>query len=396
MKNKDIEKSLKRAVNQAPSLDFERLANTTVVKMTEHDYITTQEIKSKPKFHKQFSGAFAFGIIMLMFVSGWFVQYRMPDSVIALDVNPSIEITTSRHNTVLSIKAVNKDAQKVIDGHDYVNSDLNSTVESLCKSMISQGYLNNNKNVIMVSVENGDTDKAANQAKLVGEVIRKNVASQNITPHILRQVLDKAETEEKSALAEKYNVSIGKISLITEIASSDEKLTVEELSDMSIKDIITTCQEKSIDLHEIIESDEKELLPGNTDSNSGNGAGDSVKPSETPDSTNSSQGVVNQDQGSGNTDNTSSTGSDQGAVTNPGTEDGGTITIPDPGAANGGTDNTGNSGTGNNGDGANENNGGNEDTTDTPDENETGNSSGGSSETGGDNPTDTMDNTTSQ
>ena len=67
---------------------------------------------------------------MLVCFAGWFNQYGMPDSVIALDVNPSIEIVTNKHDQILTINALNEDAKSIVKGLDFNKHDLKSTVDT--------------------------------------------------------------------------------------------------------------------------------------------------------------------------------------------------------------------------------------------------------------------------
>ena len=306
MKKINIEKSIKRAVNQAPTIDFEKLVNTPVVRMAEHDYITRLQEKQMSNHHKQFSLAFACCFAILVCFSGWFVQFRMPDSVIALDVNPSIEIVTNKQNRILSVKVLNEDAQRVIDGHVYKNADLSDTVDALLSSMISQGYLNIDKNIIMLSVENKNIKKANALSALLDKVIRDSASSRNISPHILRQVFTKDEAA--SALAEQYSVSVGKIKLINEILSSNTTFSMDELSHMSMRDLLSISKENAIDLHKIIQFDDdysgddennKYSRPSDTDNNNN----DSTSPSNASNKNNDSTSPS--DAGNNNNDSTS-------------------------------------------------------------------------------------------
>ena len=145
MKKTEMERSIKRAVKQLPTVDFEKMASTPVYKMSAHDHITRQPEKKKIRYMKRFSAAFACCVVMLVCFAGWFNQYGMPDSVIALDVNPSIEIVTNKHDQILTINALNEDAKSIVKGLDFNKHDLKSTVDTLIASLISHGYLNAEK-----------------------------------------------------------------------------------------------------------------------------------------------------------------------------------------------------------------------------------------------------------
>ena len=257
MNTSDIEKSIRRGIGQAPLLDFAKLAAMPVVKMTEHDYITRPPIsvKRRPRYFKQLSSAVACCAVAVVCYSGWYVQFKAPDSTVALDVNPSIEIVTNRHNQVLSVRALNDDAKKIVADLDFDQADLDESVDALVSSMIDQGYLNADRNVVLVSVANKDADKADDLAVAVDHSIKDSAASQDIEPTVLRQTLTETD-DETAALADQYSVSTGKIKLVQEIAAADETLTVDALASKSVTELLQISIEKAVDLNKIVQFDE--------------------------------------------------------------------------------------------------------------------------------------------
>ena len=259
MKKTDIEEAVKRAVEQAPTVDFEKLAAMPVNKMSSHDYITGQPEKQKSRHMKRFSAAFACCAVILVLFSGWFTQYGMPDSVIALDVNPSIEIVTNRHDQILSINALNEDAKDVLAGKKFDRDDLKGSVDTIIEALISQGFLNADKNVVLVSVENKDIKKADKLAAQVDEAVRDSASSQDVSPEIINQTFIK--DKEDSAAAKRYHVSAGKVKLIKKIRSADPSLSMEAMTHMSVKDLLSLSPKKAGDRHDAVQPDNNSSSP---------------------------------------------------------------------------------------------------------------------------------------
>jgi hypothetical protein len=281
MKKLDIESSLQRAIEQAPSVDFHLLANKPVVKMSRHDFITRQSLQEKKQNLKKLLLVYTCCLFSLVFFTGWFIQYKLPDSVIALDVNPSIELVTNKHDQILVVKALNDDGKKIVAGKDFKNNDLFDTLDILIASLVSQGYLNADKNIIMVSVENKNPQKSENLSLILGAEIRKNLSLRNISPRVLRQVL--SENKEVSDLAEQYGISSGKTKLINEIISSDKNFSLKMLSTMPIKDLLAISKEKAVDLHKIIKFDDPYLDDNNHQNDSPKTSSNIDKPYIRPD-----------------------------------------------------------------------------------------------------------------
>ena len=255
MNNKKIEQSIAKTIDQAPSLNFEVLVNTPYNKMEEHDFITRpSEMKSK-NHRRQLSLAFSFCFVILLCFSGWYMQYRVKDSIITLDVNPSIEIVTNRQDRILSVRALNEDAQNIIDGLGSRTKNLDSMVDVLVIAMIDQDYLNADRNVIMISVENKDIKKADALAASLENRIRESLLLQNVTPDILRQAFTK--DKESSALAMQNNMSVGKMRLIQRIIAADTTQSMDTLASKSMEELLQIANEYQIDLHDIIQFEDR-------------------------------------------------------------------------------------------------------------------------------------------
>lgn len=256
MNYKNIEKSLKRSIDQAPTPDLNTLIEMPFLKMEEHDFITRQEHNPAIHYVNRYSAALSLCFVLLLFFTGgWFYQYRMPSSMISLDVNPSIEIVTNRHDQVLSVNALNQDAQIVLEEQDYRLSELDKAVDSIVTAVIQDGYLNAERNVIMVSVENKNMEKAEVLTTSLKQVIKKSAAAHDMKPNVLRQTLKKDKEAYKEA--KKLDVSVGKLKLLEKIEASNETMTATSLADKSMTELLSIAEENKVDLEDTIQFDEE-------------------------------------------------------------------------------------------------------------------------------------------
>lgn len=253
MNNKAIENSLERALKETPSLNFNDIINTPYVKMREHDFITRQTEPKATNHIRHFAPVFVCCAVLLMCFTGWFVQYRLPDSLITLDVNPSIAIITNKQDHILAVKALNEDARKVLDQINDDYSNLDFIVASIINTIINQGYLINNENVVMISVENNNAEKAEILVSSIKQVIQDSALSQNISPQILQQIVSK--DKEQAALAKQYSVSAGKLKLIMEINAALPNYSLNTLASMSMEELLHLALDNDIDLLGIIQTD---------------------------------------------------------------------------------------------------------------------------------------------
>ena len=95
-----------------------------------------------------------------MICFGLIRNYYSVDSIVAIDVNPSVEIALNKSYRVLSVKANNEDAASLIKDKSFKNKNFDTVISELTMSLSSSGYINKNKNSILVSVSNSNEVKA--------------------------------------------------------------------------------------------------------------------------------------------------------------------------------------------------------------------------------------------
>lgn len=255
MNKKNIEKSISRSLSQAPAPDFATLVNLPYRRLEEHDFITRQEVKQSSGYIRQYAVVLSLCFTLLLFVAGgWFYQYRLPSSMISLDINPSIEIKTNRHDQVISVSALNKDAQKVLQSQDFKLEELDTAVASIVTAVIDQGYLTTDRNVILVSVENNSMEKAKILVDSLNLVIKKSASAHEMKLTVLSQTLEKNKAESEEA--KEVGVSVGKLKLLKKIEITNENLTAKSLSHKSMSELLAIAKENEVDLEDTIQVEE--------------------------------------------------------------------------------------------------------------------------------------------
>ena len=61
---------------------------------------------------------------------------------------------------MLSVTAVNRDAEGILDGMDLAGTDLKVAVNALIGSMYTNGYISENQNSVLVSVKSDSQERA--------------------------------------------------------------------------------------------------------------------------------------------------------------------------------------------------------------------------------------------
>lgn len=171
-------------------------------------------------------------------------NYFAVDSVVAFDVNPSIELKVNRQEKVISAEALNSDASKILFGMELKGTDLNVAVNAIVGSMLTNGYLDDIANSILISVENGDAARAEELQRQLVQEINGILGSSNVDASIMSQTL--SVSEENEQLAQQYGISTGKVALIQEILAQNSEYTFDTLAPLSIRELNIIAQAREI------------------------------------------------------------------------------------------------------------------------------------------------------
>ena len=155
-----------------------------------------------------------------------------PVTVISLDVNPSIELKLRGSGRVAQAKALNDDAQKLLEGMELEGTDKNTAVNAIIGSMVRAGYLNSLSNSVLVTVEGKN---ASGVEKEIMEIINGILAQSINGGAVVGQKLTKSG--EAALLAQRHGISEGKAQLVLEVARLNPMLVPDELAKLSINEL---------------------------------------------------------------------------------------------------------------------------------------------------------------
>ncbi len=217
------------------------------------DLSTPQEIYVRPsrrvRLYRRFRTAAvaAAACLCMAALAGGVALYQNSrvESIVGLDVNPSLELSVNRNEKVLQAKALNEDAEGILDGMDLKNVDLDIAVNALIGSMVRGGYLNELDNAILVTVANDDEEKASALRQDVVVDIETSLEEHEVTAVVYDQ--QAPVSDEVEELAKEYGISYGKAYFLQELIrennlSGDE---MEAFARMTMEEIAREIAERS-------------------------------------------------------------------------------------------------------------------------------------------------------
>lgn len=236
MTDRDVEVRLAEAIRHAAPDRLEQILSQC--NDQEGAVIAMNEKKTRKPIHrwKIWAGAAAAALLLAVGLWGYNANYGV-DSIIGIDVNPSVELRINRSEEVVKANALNDDANVILDGMDLKGVDLDVAVNAIIGSMLKNGYIDELRNSVLVSVENDDAAKgAALQERLTAE-IEQLLSASSISGAVLSQTI--TDDQSLQQLADTYGISVGKAALIQNILQQDTTgmWTFEGLAQLCINDL---------------------------------------------------------------------------------------------------------------------------------------------------------------
>lgn len=257
---KSIERAFNRAVTASmPDMDqlLENILATDITPMTSPDSIVRQQPQKqhgerflswlKDVYSRLFLQPALLCSLCLLLVlclsTGAAINsvYIKTDTLVAIDVNPSIELSTNKKNKVISVNAKNEDADIILEDMELINVDLNIAVNAIIGSMLKHGYLQDDENTILISVSNKKEEKAKQIQNKIEEDFVSSLKVVNRQANFIKQEVSKDNDLEE--LANELNISIGKLQFINQILELDDTLDITVLASMSMNELAALAQQ---------------------------------------------------------------------------------------------------------------------------------------------------------
>ncbi len=205
-----------------------------------------QVISMEKRKNKKLSRILSIAAVFVLLIAGVFLYKNFTGSdaaaLVSIDVNPSIELEVDADERIIIARALNDDGKKVLSGMKLEGTDLNTGVNAIVGSMLKNGYIDELRNSVLVSVSgDGSIDTAALEAKLMQEVS----SALDGAGAVVAQNLDDIDDDTRK-LAERYGISVGKAAFIEKIIELNPTLKVEELASLSINELCLLANGKEI------------------------------------------------------------------------------------------------------------------------------------------------------
>lgn len=241
-KNEDIARHLKSAMDTLTPDVLDKIDLTT------HQDIHKERPKRLMTYRRMRTLALAAAACLCIVLFGGGIakfQNSRVESIVGIDVNPSIELSVNRNNKVLSATPLNSDAVAILDQMDLKGVDLDIAMNAIIGSMVRNGYLDDLENAILVTVSNDDDKKAAALRQNVVGDIKKSLDEYKVNAVVYDQ--QASVTDDVKKLADKYDISYGKAYFLQELVEENNlsESDMKEFAGMTMEEIAKAITERS-------------------------------------------------------------------------------------------------------------------------------------------------------
>lgn len=249
--NSDLEKNIKRGITDLTPDQKEKIWEIPAEQATGKEWYLdgTDQKKQGNHSRKIISWMSAVAACCVIGLLSLYMTTLRAEATIYFDVNPSVELQINQKERVVSAKANNADGKVVLEDMDLKHTDVDVAVNALLGSMVKHGYLNETKQVVLLSVESKDPEK--------GEQLRGRLTKQ--VEHCLNQQFGESKVwnqnissdQELKRLAKKYEMTPGKASFVNKIVEHYPHMEYGMLAKMSMSELALYLEEQQVDLEDL-------------------------------------------------------------------------------------------------------------------------------------------------
>lgn len=162
----------------------------------------------------------AAALLLIVGAAGVYANLSAERYTVAVDVNPAVELRVNGFDRISAVTLKNDDAKALIDESDLKGKSVSDAVDVLTEKLCGDGYLTENSNGVLVSVQGGNE---ALCTKIVGSV-EKATERAGFNYAVLYQSLD--------------DDADGKTELIAKLSGKLDNFDIEELTKLSVQELI--------------------------------------------------------------------------------------------------------------------------------------------------------------
>lgn len=246
MKEKEINQYIKDGIHEiAPDC-----LETIMDKISQQELEKSTYNNIKPYKQKKIATclpAIAACIILIASIYGGYYQgSNRINTIVELDVNPSIEFQVNQWGNVKKVVPLNKDGAAILSKLSSQSGKLEKVTLYVIDELVSSGYITKDACTVLLSVENQNQKKAKEIQEELSGTIQQHSREQKIPVLVVKQTIVRDDSLEN--LAEEYDISVGKAMLVRSMVENHQELSEASLARMTVDEIAQQAETAHINL----------------------------------------------------------------------------------------------------------------------------------------------------
>lgn len=179
-----------------------------------------------------------------------FYNYNLKNDVkynlVTVDINPSVGFMIDEDQNVVEVLTLNDDAVVAVEDLKLEGMNIEEAIDKVVDTSIEMGYIDelSEDNVVNVTTYLEDEKENDELNAKIRTKVETRLEARKVNSLVIKNGLD----EEMKAKADEYDISYGKMLIISRATNLDKDLVEKDLVDMSIKEIQASIKAKSTEV----------------------------------------------------------------------------------------------------------------------------------------------------
>ncbi len=189
-------------------------------------------------------------------------------AAVTLDVNPSVRMEIGNDKRVISCVGLNEEGKDIVSMMDLTGSDITVASYAVVGGMLSNGYLTDISNSVLVSVESDQKEEGVAIESALSESLKNYLENSSIGAAIVGQYVQADDNLRQ--FAADNQISEGKAWIIKNLVSANERLSEDSLLKLSTQELLLLWTSQINGAESNTEQNVKDAQAGNDGSQSEN------------------------------------------------------------------------------------------------------------------------------
>lgn len=250
MNRKDIKSNLIKSFSKLEKNDYSKVI--AKINNNEGEEVMLEE---KKVFYGRYALATCLIIILCLFGLNLYKDNKVV-TTIDLDINPSLEVLVNEKNEVVKVIPKNDDAKELLVNVKVKGYTYDVAVDVILNKVIEDGYINETKNTVLVTVIDNDLGRSEEVKVKVENTINQKIVN-DVSVVVISQI--GGSNQDAESLANANHTTVGKVLYVNKIMEeNNNQLAFNDLIKLSIGELNVIVNKGNVFVGEVINDDPKD------------------------------------------------------------------------------------------------------------------------------------------